>query len=263
MIRYLIRLPILKRLIPSLITRYYKITKKNKNFFKIGKINFYLDYLDPLDRQIIINENYEHDQVVFLEQIMDKENFSYFFDIGANSGYYSFYFALKFKNLKVISFEPNIEAYDKFNKTLQKNSFKNVKIYNLGLSDNKRKVQMRSMIKNGFIQSNSAITETSHAFDVKDFKIKYADLDIGDNLLKYRNKKLSMKIDVEGHEINTLKGLKNILKNNKCLLLIEISEGNFNEVDRLLKNFLYRCIFKSEYRSDYIYTNLNSDINQI
>ena len=261
MIRYLIRLPILKRLIPSLITRYYKITKKNKNFFKIGKINFYLDYLDPLDRQIIINENYEHDQVVFLEQIMDKENFSYFFDIGANSGYYSFHLALKFKDLKVKAFEPNIEAYKKFNKTLQKNSFKNVEVYNLGLSDNKRKVKMRSMIKNGFTQSNSAIIETSHAFDAKDFKIKFANLDIGDDLLKYRNKKLSMKIDVEGHEINTLKGLKKTLKNNKCLLLIEISEKNFNEINRLLKNLFYRCIFKSEYRSDYIYTNLNFNIN--
>ena len=121
---------------------------------------------------------------------------------------------------------------------------------------------MRSMIKNGFTQSNSAIIETSHAFDAKDFKIKFANLDIGDDLLKYRNKKLSMKIDVEGHEINTLKGLKKTLKNNKCLLLIEISEKNFNEINRLLKNLFYRCIFKSEYRSDYIYTNLNFNINQ-
>ena len=51
------------------------------------------------------------------------EQFQNFLDIGANSGYYSFYFANKFKNLKVYSFEPNIDAYNKFKKTFLKNSF--------------------------------------------------------------------------------------------------------------------------------------------
>ena len=68
MIKYLIKLPFLKRLIPSISRRYYKFTKNNRKYYKIGNINYYLDFLDPMDRLIILNKNYEHDQVTFFEQ---------------------------------------------------------------------------------------------------------------------------------------------------------------------------------------------------
>ena len=100
MIQYLAKLPIFKRLIPSIGMRVLRLFKKNRGFFKIGEINFYLDFLDPIDRQIIIDKKYENDQVLFFKNQMNKTLFDYFFDIGSNSGYYSFYFASKFKNLK-------------------------------------------------------------------------------------------------------------------------------------------------------------------
>ena len=101
MIDKLIKLPFLKRLIPSITRRYYKLFKKNKDFFKIGKIDFYLDFLDPIDRQIILNNSYEHDQVLFFEQKIKEHYITHFLDIGANSGYYSFYIANKFKDIKI------------------------------------------------------------------------------------------------------------------------------------------------------------------
>ena len=263
MIKYFIRLPFLKRLIPSITTRYFKLLKKNRDYFKVGNINFYLDYLDPIDRQIILNKDYENDLVFFLEKRMKEDSFSYFLDIGSNSGYYSFYFADKFKDLKVKAFEPNIDAYNKFKKTLVKNFLKNIEIFNFGLSDANRKVKIRSMIKNGFVQSNSAVLDSSHKFDLKDFEIKEATLKVGDDILNFRNEKLSIKIDVEGHEIYTLKGLLDILKHNKCLLLIEISDSNFKKVNNFLKIINYRHIFKFECKLDYIYTNFNSDRNQL
>ena len=67
---------------------------------------------------------------------------------------------------------------------------------------------------------------------------------------------LAIKIDVEGHEIYTLKGLTNILKNNHCLLLIEILDPNYDKVDNFLKMIAYKKIFKSKRRSDYVYTNI-------
>ena len=256
MFNYLTKLPFLKRLIPSITTRYYKLSKGNKNFFKVGNIKFYLDYLDPLDRKMIIYQKYEDDQVRYLEDQMNKVTFSNFIDIGANSGYYSFYFANKFKNLQIKAFEPNIDAFNKLKKTLSKNSFKNVEIFNFGLSDKDRKVKIRSMIKNGFVQSNSAILDTSDNFNKKDFEIKDAIVKVGDNIFNFKDKKLIIKIDVEGHEVLTLNGLTNNLKNNYCLLLIEISERNYNKVNTFLEIINYKKIFKSKYRSDYIYTNI-------
>ena len=114
MIEFLAKFPILKRLIPSIGIRALKLFKKNRGYFKIGKINFYLDFMDPIDRQIIIYKKYENDQVLFFEDQMNKTSFDYFLDIGSNSGYYSFYFADKFKNLKIRAFEPNLEPFNKF-----------------------------------------------------------------------------------------------------------------------------------------------------
>ena len=135
MIKFFLKIPLLKRLIPSLGIRISKLVNKNRGYYNIKSIIFYLDFLDPVDRQIILNKEYEQDAINFLEDEMRKNSFSNFLDIGANSGYYSFYFAKKFSDLKIQAFEPNVDAYNKFLKTILKNSFKNVEISNLGLSN--------------------------------------------------------------------------------------------------------------------------------
>ena len=261
MTSFFLKIPILKRLIPSLILRTLRLFKKNRKFYKIGNINFFFDFLDPIDRQIILNKEYEHDQVSFLEKMMRKKVYSYFLDIGSNSGYYSFYFANKFRDLKIKAFEPSTDAFNKFNKTLEKNFFKNIQIFNFGLSDRNRDTKIRSIIKNGFVQSNSAVLDERDKFAFEDFKISNAKLKIGDEVLNLRNENLSIKIDVEGHEIYTLKGIKNILLQNKCLILVETSYDRFDEVDGFLNKINYSSIFKSKYRPDYIYTNIKSEIN--
>ena len=255
MIQYLVKIPIFKRLIPSFGIRILRFFKKNRGFFKIGEINFYLDFLDPIDRQIIINKNYEKDQVSFFRKKMEKTEFEYFLDIGSNSGYYSFYFGHLFKKLKIKAFEPNLEPYNKFLKTLNKNSFKNIEVFNFGLSNQEKKVHMRSLISHKYTHSNSTIIENLKKEVEKNIQISEANLKVGDQLFNFSNKKICIKIDVEGHEIFTLKGLINNLLKNHCLMMIEIHDNKFNEVNKFLTDNKFMQIFKSKYRSDYIYTN--------
>ena len=255
MIQYLVKIPIFKRLIPSFGIRILRFFKKNRGFFKIGEINFYLDFLDPIDRQIIINKNYEKDQVSFFRKKMEKTEFEYFLDIGSNSGYYSFYFGHLFKKLKIKAFEPNLEPYNKFFKTLNKNSFKNIEVFNFGLSNQEKKVHMRSLISHKYTHSNSTIIENLKKEVEKNIQISEANLKVGDQLFNFSNKKICIKIDVEGHEIFTLKGLINNLLKNHCLMMIEIHDNKFNEVNKFLTDNKFMQIFKSKYRSDYIYTN--------
>ena len=255
MIKLLIKLPLFKRLIPSIGIRILRTFKKNRGYFKIGKISFFLDFLDPIDRQIILHKVYEHDQVLFIENEFKNNSFDYLLDIGANSGYYSFYFAYKFKNLRVKSFEPNLDAFDKFIKTLNKNHFKNIEAFNFGLSNEEKKVKMSSLITHNYIHSNSAVIDNYQNKQLSNHNRFEGLVKIGDDLFNFIDKKLFFKIDVEGHEINTLKGLKNNLIQNRCLILIEISEEKFNTVnDYLIKNN-FKQIFKSKLRSDYIYKN--------
>tara|TARA_B100001121_G_C18568350_1_gene563788 strand:+ start:14 stop:790 length:777 start_codon:yes stop_codon:yes gene_type:complete len=257
MIQFLIKLPIFKRLIPSIGIRILRFFKKNRGYFKIAGIDFYLDFLDPIDRQIILNQKYEDDQVLFFNKQMNKVSFDYFFDIGANSGYYSFYFADKFKNLKIRAFEPNLEPFNKFKKTLNKNSFKNIEVFNFGLSNEEKKVRMSSMISHDYIHSNSTIIEKFDESIDNNIKISESSVKIGDNLYNYSQKKIAFKIDVEGYEIYTLKGLANNLLNNQCLIMIEINTKKFEEVNKFLVQSNFKQIFKSKYRSDYVYTNFS------
>jgi FkbM family methyltransferase len=192
---------------------------------------------------------------VFIERKMEKNLFEYFLDIGANSGYYSFFFANKFKNLKVKAYEPNFDAFNKFKKTLNKNSFKNIEVFNFGLSDQEKKVKMYSLITHNYTHSNSTISKNLNDVDIENYNIFEALLKLGDNQFNFYEKKLLIKIDVEGHEIETLKGLIKNLLNNKCLILIEISNKKFSEVNRYLVKNSFKQIFKSKYRSDYIYKN--------
>ena len=50
MIPKLIKLPILKRLIPSISLRLLRILKKNRGYFKINDFEMFLDFLYPIDR---------------------------------------------------------------------------------------------------------------------------------------------------------------------------------------------------------------------
>ena len=266
MIQNFIKFPILKRLIPSILTRYYRITKKSRKYYQIKNINFYLDFLDPMDREIILNKNYEYDQVSYIEKKMNNNSFSHFVDIGSNSGYYTFYFANKFKKIKINSFEPNIDAYNKFIKTLDKNPFKNIELFKFGLSDKEKTVQTRAIIRNGYVQSNLTILESDVETNVEDDKLNFnkKSLDIkdiivkvGDDILKLKNKFICFKIDVEGHEIYTLKGLINNLISNKCLVLIEIFEFNFYKVNKFFKNIGYKQTYYFKNTSYYVFSNIN------
>ena len=248
-----LKIPILKRLIPSVGIKVLKLFNKNKGFYNIDNILFYLDFLDPIDRKIILYNEYEQDSVSFLTDQINQHYIPNFLDIGANSGYFSFYFANRFKNLKVKAYEPNLDAFDKLKKTLTKNSFENVEIFNYGLSDIEKKVKMITWYKHGYPKTNSVILEDNH--DIKNSKIFETNLKVGDELLNYKNEKLCIKIDVEGHELSVLKGLAKNLKENKCMILVESGDVKFGDVNDFLIKNNYKQIFKSRLRLDYVYSN--------
>ena len=64
--------------------------------------------------------------------------------------------------------------------------------------------------------SNSEVIDNLNEFNTKGFKIREATLKIGDEIMMFKNAKLSIKMDVEGHEISTLKGLRSNLTNNRA-----------------------------------------------
>jgi FkbM family methyltransferase len=255
MIKYLITLPILKRIIPSIGIRLLKILKKNRGFFNIDGFKMYLDFLDPIDRTIIFNKTYEVEEINILTKLINNHSTTKFIDIGANCGFYSFYFAKQ--NLEVLSFEPNSEALLKMRNTITKNqNLKDrIKIFPFGISNINSKMQMRSMVKHGYIQTGGSSITTDKVYQNNNYKVYEAEFKVGDEVLNFEGDNLAIKIDVEGHELNVLKGINNLLKSNKCIIQIEIFEKNFNAVNSYLLDRKFNLIDQFKQRSNYFYYN--------
>ena len=252
----LLKLPVLKRLIPSLLIRLLKILKQNRGYFKIKDTKMFLDFLDPIDRELILHKEFENLEINFLIEKINIYKINYFLDIGANCGYYSLIIGKNVKNISIIAFEPNKEAFFKFSKSLDINSdlSKKINLHNFGLSNVSKKLKMQTMIKFGYPQTGGAgVTNSDN--NLKNQSIFFADFRIGDEYLNLNEEKLSLKIDVEGHEINVLEGINKTLRNNKCILQIEIFEKNFQSVNNYLLSMNYKKIFEVKHRSNFFYSN--------
>ena len=255
MISNLAKVPILKKIISSLGVRILKLLNKNRGYFKINKINMFLDFLDPIDRELIITKEYEKEEISILIKLIDSYNINYFIDVGANCGIYSFKIASHFENLKIIAFEPNIDAFQKFNNTLEGDveRFKNINIFNYGLSDTKSKLKMRSKIKYGYAQTGGSVVHDGKIY--KGVDIYEADFELGDEKLNLINTNIAIKIDVEGHEFNVLQGLIQLLTNNNCVLQIELFSDKFEQSNNFLINNNFKKISETKSRHSNIYKN--------
>ena len=70
-----------------------------------------------------------------------------------------------------------------------------------------------------------------------------------------KNRICFVKIDVEGHELNVIQGSKEFLKNNFCLIQVEIShENSLREFDIVMNRLGYSLVKKID---DYYYSNIN------
>ena len=252
----LLKLPILKRVIPSVLIRLLKILKKNRGYFKIKNTKMFLDFLDPIDRELILHNEFESLEINYLIEKIKINKINFFLDIGANCGYYSLTIVKNVENISVIAFEPNKEAFFKFSKSLEINSdlSKKINLNNFGLSNVSKKLKMQAMVKFGYQQTGGAGV-TNNDTNLKNHSSFFADFKIGDEYLNLKDEKISFKIDVEGHELNVLEGINKTLVNNKCILQIEIFEKNFNSVNNYLLSMGFKKIFEIKNRSNFFYKN--------
>ena len=116
-------------------------------------------------------------------------------------------------------------------------------------------MKMQTLIKHGYTQTGGSGVTDGNKTKTNNIEIFEAEFKIGDDILKYNDKSLAIKIDVEGHEIYVLKGIEKLLKSNKCILQIELFNKNFHLVNSYLNNNGYKNIDNVKERSNYFYSN--------
>lgn len=249
------KIPIFKRIYPSITSRILNMLNKNEFIIRFKKIILQINIKDPIDKEIFFKNAYEEKQTKCLFNFINIEKPNIFLDVGANSGIYSLRVSRLFKNLKIFAFEPIPATYKKLLKNIQLNRFKNIKAYKIGISNTSEKKKMIALKRKGYVQSGGFSFKIPKRKIANDEVLEFHNTIHGDRFLKFKKKKIFIKIDVEGYEKNVILGIKNLLKKNKTFIQIEIFKKNFNKINLLLKKYNFVLVNKIKRTSDYFYKN--------
>ena len=243
------KIPIIRRIYNSLAVRLLKLLKINNFLISFMDVKFNLNINEPIDKSIILFDQYENKQINYAINLISKYRAHTFFDIGAHCGIYSLIIGRKFNNIKIHSFEPIKSSFIKLKRNIAINeNIKNIKTYNFGLSDSNTNLKMKAYKKNDYIQLGG-FGVINKGDTLQNKYISEATFRKGDDYFKFRNTTIFLKIDVEGHEINVLDGISKLIENNNTIMQVEILQGkyglvkkkllemNFKEIDRI--NFDY------------------------
>jgi FkbM family methyltransferase len=144
---------------------------------------------------------------------------SVFVDVGANIGYYSLFAAAVMNGGgRVLAFVPIAHLCGQIKKSLEKNNFKNVELFQAALSNVDGKTEL------GIVDENigaSGLKRSSESVPVK--KIIEVTLSRLDSFEVLIDRIDLVKIDVEGNELEVLQGAKNTIEKFLPDLIIEYS----------------------------------------
>ena len=161
-----------------------------------------------------------HENRKYLNVLLDKK-YKYLLDIGGHTGRISFIFLNKNKDTKVVYVEPNPYSFSIFEELISKDKtlMKRAILINKAISYNsKKKINFYLSSKYG---GCSSIIRPKRYYK----KILVDTTSIDDLMKKINLKDIDLiKIDVEGHEIEVLKGMKNFLQRKENIdMLVEIN----------------------------------------
>lgn len=160
-------------------------------------------------------------------------------DVGAYSGCMSIIAAINNPLCTIYALEAvprtaeRLAINTKLNKVL-----KQIKILPYAASDKSGEVDFYSSRDSDFLDTGGSIYRKPK-WD-KIYKQKISTIILDSLIDKFENRKVScIKIDVEGHEVNVLNGMKQIVEKYRPAIFIEISENTRNDVIRYFNDHKY------------------------
>jgi FkbM family methyltransferase len=185
-------------------------------------INFYKDSI--LSK--LIYTNFEQNEIVFLRKYLKPGDT--FFDIGSNIGLFSLHAAQIVTNKGSIhAFEPTPNTFARLMENIELNRYQHIiTANNIGISSNIGTLSL-NISTDGHDAWNTFAKQSEICFEKK-IEIPVEKLD---NYLTEKNiscKDIALiKIDVEGWEMEVIKGAKNLLiEENAPVLMVEFTESN-------------------------------------
>lgn len=205
-----------------LLLRYF-LTKKHDRIINI-KIS--------RDSKIITRPGKDND-IWMADPKMDREFFNYvkennfkrIIDIGANIGRYSLIFS-EGKDAEVISFEPSKNNFNALNRNIQANCRENIVEKEIGIYDESKEIEISECPEN---EGGNSIYYDRGGEKKKIIVKKLDDMKLKPDLIK---------IDVEGVELNVLKGAIKTIEKYHPQIYFEVTRQS-NEIINFLLHLGY------------------------
>ena len=199
--------------------------------FNIGNTQFHSIYFPQYQR------SYEPETTVLIDRILSQNPHGVFYDIGANWGHMSLHAAsLQGFHGSIHSFEPFPSTYNDLSQVVEQSGKGNViQTHHMAVSDFDGTCTIG--LPDNF---NSGNAEVSLEESGKGFKVTAQKVDS----MNFEKPTL-MKVDVDGFEINVLKGAEEIIKEHHPMIIFE-NWADLNKVRetlapfKFLKNLGYR-----------------------
>jgi FkbM family methyltransferase len=208
---------------------------------------------DHISQQITLNGKYERQELETFFAWAEYRGYNFLkdtaIDVGANIGNHALFFSDYFR--KIICFEANPRT----STILSLNSMlkSNIEVHNIGLSDYIGSASLYSLpINIGGATILGVDGKHPVGAELIDIKLNKLDDVVDDNQIGL------IKIDVEGHELAVIKGGRNIIFNQKPLILFEhiVSDSSSDSgVVQLLQEYGYSNFFAIKKSPDSQFSN--------
>jgi len=215
-------------------------------------VKFVLDYSQFSQKHIGLH--FEHGQMYEGETFdfitKNINNGDTFLDIGTHVGFFSIIASkLVGDSGKVYSFEMNHSNYSHLLAHIRINESKNIVPHNWAVSDKSGIIQFFNNIDND--GGHSLWDCGKHEFNIKSKENPNSIISYSISIDDYfdSNRKVNlMKIDTEGAEVLVLKGMQNLLKRDKPIVVAEVNEFGLKEMGfsytdlrKIMPDIGYRC----------------------
>ena len=198
-----------------------EVIVKSKNEINISSNKYKIIVPDDLLWAFKDGEYYERNVIYFLDRIVRSYVKPIMIDVGANCGYYSIRYSDVCK--KIFAFEPVASTYKTLEANIYRNSIINIKTLNYGLSEaaGELLINLYNSSANNSIFERNIPKEHS----LKKIGTELIKLNSLDNLIAAKEVEIPdiIKIDVEGAELNVLKGAQKTISQYRPTILFEYS----------------------------------------
>jgi len=143
-------------------------------------------------------------------------------EVGANIGFESLYYAKKYPDCEVVSYEPSNYGFGSLLKSNNYNKFNNLTIHKIGLGDRRSQLEISSPTE---LSENKGLGSFNKNCDVDETYVSESVevLPLDEHYRSERQISL-VKIDTQGFESQVIKGAQSLLKKHKPVIIFEFED---------------------------------------